>query len=40
VIAQLEDEVGVVTADINLTMIDDIRARMPVHNHARLKFKN
>jgi nitrilase len=40
VIAQIEDEVGVVTADINLTMIDDIRARMPVHNHARLKFKN
>jgi predicted amidohydrolase len=40
VIAQLEDEVGVVTADINLTMIDDIRSRMPVQNHARLKFKN
>lgn len=40
VIAQLEDEVGVATADINLTMIDDIRTRMPVQNHARLKFKN
>jgi nitrilase len=40
VIAELEDEVGVVTADINLNMIDDIRARMPVQNHARLMFKN
>ena len=40
VIAKLEDEVGVATADINLNMIDDIRARMPVQNHARLKFKN
>lgn len=40
VIAELQDEVGVVTADINLNMMDDIRARMPVQNHARLKFKN
>jgi nitrilase len=40
VIAKLEDEVGVATADINLNMMDDIRARMPVQNHARLKFKN
>jgi predicted amidohydrolase len=40
VIAQLEDEVGVVTADINLNMIDEIRARMPVQNHTRLKFTN
>lgn len=39
VIAQLEGEVGVATADINLTMINDIRTRMPVQNHARLKFK-
>lgn len=40
VIAQLGDDVGVATADINLTMIDDIRTRMPVQSHARLTFKN
>jgi nitrilase len=40
VIAQLEDEVGVVTANINLNMIDDIRTRMPVQNHTRLTFKH
>ena len=40
VIAQLEDEVGVASAEINLAMIDEIRARMPVHKHARLRFNN
>ena len=40
VIAELEDEVGVVTATIDLNMIDDIRTRMPVQHHARLKFNN
>lgn len=40
VIAQLEDEVGVASAEINLAMIDEIRARMPVQKHARLRFNN
>ena len=40
VIAQLEDKVGVATAEINLAMIDEVRARMPVQKHARLRFKN
>ena len=40
VIAQIDDEVGVAAAEVNLNMIDDIRKRMPVHHHARLQFKN
>lgn len=40
VIAQIDDEVGVAAAEVNLNMIDDIRKRMPVHQHARLQFKN
>jgi len=40
VIGQMDDEIGVVTADVNLNMMDDIRARMPVQHHARLLFKN
>lgn len=40
VIAELKDQVAVVTADINLSLIDEIRARMPVQHHARLAFKN
>lgn len=40
VIAQLEGEVGVASAEINLAMIDEIRARMPVQKHARLRFNN
>jgi nitrilase len=40
VIAKIDDDIGVVSADINLNMIDDIRTRMPVHNHGRLMFKD
>jgi predicted amidohydrolase len=40
VIAELKDQVAVITADIDLSMIDEIRARMPVQHHARLAFKN
>lgn len=40
VIAELKDQVAVVTADINLSMINEIRAKMPVQHHARLAFKN
>ncbi|MCS5586998.1 MAG: carbon-nitrogen hydrolase family protein [Porticoccaceae bacterium] len=38
VLASIEDGVGVVTADINLTMIDQVRLRMPMHQHKRLNF--
>jgi len=40
VIGQIDDEVGIATANVNLSMMDDIRARMPVQHHARLLFEN
>lgn len=36
VLASLEDEVGVVVAEIDLRMIDQVRERMPVQQHRAL----
>ena len=38
VIGQIDDEIGIATADINLNMMNDIRKRMPVEHHARMPF--
>jgi predicted amidohydrolase len=35
-LASLDDEVGVAVAEIDLSMIDQVRAKMPVAKHRKL----